>query len=178
MYGNVSYPGGNTNVFTKTPKPQASMDPNSQLAALLQPPGGLRMAGMPGPGKQRSAPRPKLGNQMVNLHRGPDPLAQLQKSAQIAQLQALTSPPPMRMVSGPGIVPGYMPDVNAMSGIQRQTFLPQGSSIEAPPDRSAAANAMKQEAEDDDFERFAKRTGGQRIKDNTGMVFGQGGRIG
>lgn len=48
-----------------------------------------------------------------------------------AKMSAAMRPPPMRMVSGPQIIGGYMPDVNAMSGIQREIFLPQGSKQEA-----------------------------------------------
>jgi hypothetical protein len=51
--------------------------------------------------------------------------AMREEAAKAYQYQAMTSPPPMRMVSGAQINPGYMPDVNAMSGIQRSIYLPQ-----------------------------------------------------
>lgn len=38
---------------------------------------------------------------------------------------------PLRMVGGAGIVPGYMPDTNAMNGYQREMFLPKHSAFEA-----------------------------------------------
>ena len=50
------------------------------------------------------------------------------------------SAPPMRYVTGPGIIPGPVMDVNAMNYQQRQMFLPQGASLqnEAPGLRQAA----------------------------------------
>lgn len=47
-----------------------------------------------------------------------------QASMRTAQYQAATGAPPMRMVTGPGVIPGYMPDVNRYTGIQRQAYLP------------------------------------------------------
>lgn len=43
------------------------------------------------------------------------------------QIQAKERAAPLRMVQGPGIVPGYTTDVDAMNGYQRENYLPQGS---------------------------------------------------
>lgn len=47
----------------------------------------------------------------------------------ILEDQEAERPAPMRMVTGAGIVPGYVMDPNAMSANQRKMFLPQGSQI-------------------------------------------------
>lgn len=44
-----------------------------------------------------------------------------------ATRRAATGGPPMKMTYSPGGLSSYMPDVNAMTGIQRQFFLPGGS---------------------------------------------------
>jgi hypothetical protein len=46
------------------------------------------------------------------------------------ELEAMMSPPPMRMTTfASGANNGYTPDVSAMSGIQRQIYLPKESSV-------------------------------------------------
>jgi hypothetical protein len=55
----------------------------------------------------------------------------LQLEAMRADEQALSQGPPLRMISGPGITPGYGMDTNAMNGRQRRAFLPNGSSMNA-----------------------------------------------
>ena len=44
-----------------------------------------------------------------------------------AQTQAMMGPAPTRMMFGPNVIPGRTLDPMAMSGAQRQMFLPQGS---------------------------------------------------
>lgn len=51
----------------------------------------------------------------------------------LLQMQARQNPAPMRMVTGPGIIPGYVQDTNAMNAYQRQAYLPQGSSASYSP---------------------------------------------
>lgn len=75
----------------------------------------------------------------------------MEARVRVAQAQALLSPPPMRMVSGPGITPGYMPDVNAMSGIQRKIFLPQGSTQTA---AGAEDDTLRQNRNASSFQNF------------------------
>jgi hypothetical protein len=44
------------------------------------------------------------------------------------ELEAMMSPPPMKMTTfASGAINGYMPDVNSMSGIERQIYLPKES---------------------------------------------------
>lgn len=43
------------------------------------------------------------------------------------QIQSKERAAPVRMIQGPGIVPGYTTDVDAMNGYQRQDYLPNGS---------------------------------------------------
>lgn len=45
----------------------------------------------------------------------------------LLQMQARQNPAPMRMVTGPGIIPGYVQDTNAMNAYQRQAYLPKES---------------------------------------------------
>ena len=49
--------------------------------------------------------------------------------AQMAQSDAMVRPAPQKMLFGPGIIPGMTMDPGAMSGAQRQMFLPQNSSF-------------------------------------------------
>lgn len=56
-------------------------------------------------------------------------LRNAQIRAEILRLKAMENPAPMRMVTGAGITPGYMMDVNAMNAYQRQAYLPTGSSF-------------------------------------------------
>jgi hypothetical protein len=74
---------------------------------------------------------------------GPSPidkqLAYAQKEDQLLQMQARQNPAPMRMVTGAGIIPGYVPDTNAMNAYQRQAYLPQGSTQVYGPEHEGAA---------------------------------------
>lgn len=70
-----------------------------------------------------------------------------EKALSRARRQAMTGGPPMKMQFGPGVIPGYMPDVNAMSGVQRQIFLPGGSQeIGVQPSGSAMFAAQRGQA--------------------------------
>ena len=59
-------------------------------------------------------------------------LKQMKLQTQEAQAQyaARTDPQPMKMVQGPGIVPGWMPDSHAMDYYQRQAVLPNQAGIQ------------------------------------------------
>lgn len=48
------------------------------------------------------------------------------------QRQAMQNPAPMRMVTGPGVIPGYVQDVNAMNAYQRRAYLPNSSGVGDP----------------------------------------------
>jgi hypothetical protein len=61
-----------------------------------------------------------------------------------AQADAAMRPAPTKMVFGPNVIPGRAMDPNAMSGIQRQMFLPQESKeIGASPSQSGAFGAAR-----------------------------------
>ncbi len=70
-----------------------------------------------------------------------------------AQANAATRLPPRKLQFGPNVIPGYIPDPNAMSGAQRQMFLPQESGFTGPPPPSdvfaanRASMAGQQEAQ-------------------------------
>jgi hypothetical protein len=48
----------------------------------------------------------------------------------IMRSQAASNPPPMRLVTGAGVNPGYVLDPNAMNAYQRQLYLPQATQSE------------------------------------------------
>lgn len=56
---------------------------------------------------------------------------------EIMQMQAAQQPAPMRMVTGPGVTPGYVMDPNAMNAYQRELYLPKNSTREFTPDEVA-----------------------------------------
>lgn len=60
---------------------------------------------------------------------------------ELLQIQARQQPPPMRMVTGPGITPGYVMDVNAMNAYQRAAYLPSNSTVAYGPQDAARAKA-------------------------------------
>jgi hypothetical protein len=75
-------------------------------------------------------------------------LRNAQARAEILRLQASEQPPPMRMVTGAGIIPGYMPDVNAMNAYQRSAYLPNssqfsGGGVTTPEEMAAVARGMR-----------------------------------
>lgn len=57
----------------------------------------------------------------------------------LLQMQARQNPAPMRMVTGPGIIPGYVQDTNAMNAYQRQAYLPQAAGRQLAPEDEARA---------------------------------------
>jgi hypothetical protein len=63
----------------------------------------------------------------------PDPVKQAEDAARIAQAQAISGVAP-QSVQGLGfnMTPGYMPNPAAMTGAQRQVFLPQNSTMQSP----------------------------------------------
>jgi hypothetical protein len=73
------------------------------------------------PPAQRSVSN-EVGGMQQQL-RGAQYLAEMEK------MRAMTSSAPVKMVNGPGVVPGYTPDTLAMSGIQRQVYNPSGSGM-------------------------------------------------
>lgn len=48
----------------------------------------------------------------------------------VAETRAVTRPAPKKFISGPGILPGYVVDPNAMSGAARQAYLPQNAGLQ------------------------------------------------
>lgn len=56
-------------------------------------------------------------------------MMQDERAQSAAQTRAMTGPAPMKMLFGPGIIPGRTLDPGAMSGAQRQMFLPGGSQM-------------------------------------------------
>jgi hypothetical protein len=75
-----------------------------------------------------------------------------------AQADALTKAAPMKMTQFANSWNGYMPDVNAMTGAQRQVHLPQNAIMD--PIRDAQSGALEAAAADADFERFRVSSGG------------------
>jgi hypothetical protein len=70
------------------------------------------------------------------LGRG-DPNARLREGAERGRLwedvvrsKSMTEQAPMKMITGPNIMPGRMMDPNQMNVFQRQAFLPSGSAFE------------------------------------------------
>ena len=90
-------------------------------------------------------------------HGGSTLLDNERQMAAVAQAQAMNRPPPMRMVQGAGITPGYMPDVNAMTGAQRQAFLPNSSQMaQGPSDNGTSFGDFARES---DYRRLAQGRG-------------------
>ncbi len=141
--------GSLTKANVGVPSAGVNLDPELFRRRRLPPPS------MRGP---LAAPPPVQRERAVATEGGPSSISNLEEAARAAQLRAISEPPPLRMVSGPGIVPGYMPDVLAMSGAQRQVFLPQNSTND--PYRDAAGNELKKKSDADDFEAFRVRSGG------------------
>jgi len=75
-----------------------------------------------------------------------DPNAGLKAEAEAMRLQAMMAPPPMRMTTfASNANNGYMPDVNAMNGFQRQIFLPD-KSAQIGDDTSSTSEGTQQSA--------------------------------
>lgn len=51
------------------------------------------------------------------------------QAGQLAQADAMSGHVPQKLVQGSGIVPGFVPDTEAMTGAQRHMFLPGGSGL-------------------------------------------------
>lgn len=98
-------------------------------------------------------------------HQSKSRLEQMEESARMAQLQAMMAPPPMRMVSGPGIIPGYMPDVNAMNYYQRQAYLPKESSMNAV---GAVDDTARSDRNQGEFQNFMTTTDQRRAIEKRG----------
>jgi hypothetical protein len=75
---------------------------------------------------ETAASQTGIGNQMnrLNLRN-----ARAQTQMTEAQAAAARRAPPLKLQFGPGLKPGYMPDVTRMSGAQRQMYLPQQAGI-------------------------------------------------
>ena len=58
-----------------------------------------------------------------------DPLEGLRQRAEASKLHALVDPVPMKMIGGPGIIPGLTNDTNAYSAAQRALLLPQNAGM-------------------------------------------------
>lgn len=94
---------------------------------------------------RRQPPRPQAPPpDLAGGSRGDDArLDAMRRGAEMHQLQSMMAPAPKKFISGAGIVPGYIDDVEAMSGTQRQMFLPQNST--GNPAADAAAQGQRQE---------------------------------
>ena len=113
------------------------------------------------PAPLQTAPRvvaPRVQEPSPEQHAAKSPLQLAEERSRILQLQAMENGPPLRMVSGPGIVPGYMPDTLKMNAYQRKIFLPESSTND--PYRDAVANDIEKKGNADEFEEFRKRSGG------------------
>jgi len=88
-----------------------------------------------------SKPAPTLGGPQMNP--ADQHLADLQRRLEIQKIQAATRPAPQKMLTGPQINPGWVDDPSAMSGIERQMYLPQGSSMTGGPTGTEQAAAQQ-----------------------------------
>ena len=70
---------------------------------------------------------PQVGGPQMNP--ADQHLADLQRALEIKKIQTAMRPAPQKMLTGPQIIPGYVDDPSAMSGIARQMYLPQGSGM-------------------------------------------------
>lgn len=140
MPSNSGY--GNGGSFTNVTSGPSGMDVSRYLQALL----GAEQKFMGQKAQAQVAPRRTAGFGAGTLHRGNggaragggegksgvDAMKQRLLAAQVGQAEAEAAaaqlPAPLRMVSGPGVVPGYTMDTLAMSGAQRQAYLPGGNS--------------------------------------------------
>ena len=68
----------------------------------------------------------------------------LQQRDQILQMQARQNPQPMRMVTGAGIIPGYVPDTNAFNSYQRQAYLPNNAGQVTAPSAPGSIQAPRE----------------------------------
>lgn len=81
----------------------------------------------------------------------------------LLQMQARQNPAPMRMVTGPGIIPGYVQDTNAMNAYQRQAYLPKESAqAYGPEDERRARTRLANDAT------FDARLAGDRARTANG----------
>lgn len=95
---------------------------------------GLRGFGGDDTGLQMGAVRQRMASEPEpSRSREADPYEQKMKDLQyrdaLARSEALTQPPPTRMIGGPGIIAGQTMDVMRMNPLQRQLFLPQASQM-------------------------------------------------
>lgn len=136
--------------------------------------------GVPSAGVNYDAPRVPLGARRAAAaapsrrkaspgHESPGgidgQLDYMEKRARLLQMQAMEQPQPLRMVSGPGIVPGYMPDTLAMNGMQRQVYLPKGSDMTAV---GAADDTARSDREQSEFQNFMTQTDQRRATERRG----------
>ena len=140
-----------------TPKPLAGLDELmaewARRRALSAPTSPLRA--------RSSLPIAPPVREAATPERPYDPLASLRTEVEAAKMQALLNPPPMKAVTGfnqIGSAGGMdVMDPSVMSGIQRQMYLPQGSSFTspyaAPPVQTAAQYSAASRAQDAEEER-------------------------
>ena len=88
-----------------------------------------------------SKPAPTLGGPQLNP--ADQHLADLQRGLEIQKIQTAMRPAPQKMLTGPQINPGWVDDPSAMSGISRQMYLPQGSSMTGGPTGTEQAAAQQ-----------------------------------
>jgi hypothetical protein len=66
----------------------------------------------------------------------------MRRKAELAQLRAIIEPAPLKDIGFAGGMPGFVQDTNAMSGAQRQMYLPKQST--ADPVADAQAQGQRQ----------------------------------
>jgi hypothetical protein len=133
---------GNGGVTTKTSgTPQFQLPDNSEMMRLAYEIARRRVAANRAPAAPRLAsagPRMSPADYATPSPWGVGPsgidseLANAEKRSRIIDLEQANRPAPQRMVSGPGVTPGYVSNPNAMDASQRQAYLPSSSSFYDP----------------------------------------------
>lgn len=121
-YAKQKYLPGGSMIEAQAPAFPVRQTNSALLEALLRKRQPLGRAAVPPRQIQRSTPE-------VAVVPGAREAAAAEARARVIQANAVSQPQPLRMVGGPGIVPGYTPDVLAMSPIQRKLFLPSESAM-------------------------------------------------
>jgi hypothetical protein len=85
--------------------------------------------------RRRIDERPDLHPDHTYLSPNDQAVEDAKARAMIAEYKAKSEPPPLRQVSGPNIIPGNVLDTNAMTGAQREAYLPKNSVV-APPEHA------------------------------------------
>ncbi len=172
-----SYPGGGSNTSASGGGGNSYFDAllarenQALLAQQQQRSGAAAQVARPAMSRGMNTAGAQGGPSDMSLFTGPTQMEKLQmeqmqmKTQDMrAALAARMNGQPMRMVGGAGIMPGYMPDVNAMNSYQREAYLPKESIL-------APTQIDPVRAADDD--RFNERLAAQRAgAQNTNLQYG------